>query len=127
MIKLPSGAELQITLSPFSVGKELFKTCSKDLVPLRLDMNAHVDGNFYKDVFLTLVSSDNVEKCVWKCMERCLYNKQRITEDTFESEEARGDYLDVMFEVAKANIMPFTKHLYARYSHILDLIKFSQS
>jgi hypothetical protein len=44
----------------------------------------------------------------------------KIVEDTFEPAEARDDYLKVMFEIAKENVLPFTKSLYAEYSPILE-------
>lgn len=126
-IKLPSGAELKITLSPFVISRDLYQAMLEELKVIKLDMEADVDGNFFKDIFCAGFSSKRVEKCIWKCMEKALYNDLRITEDTFESEAARDDYFAVMFEVAKANVMPFTKNLSVQYGHILDLLKKPQS
>lgn len=125
IITLPSGAELKITLSPFSVSKDLYQALLKELKALKLDPKAEVDVNFFKDLFCAAFTSKEVETALKKCFEKCIYNDSRITnvDDIFENENARDDYFTVCFEVAKANIMPFTKSLYAQYSHIFEMLK----
>jgi len=123
LITLPSGAELKITLSPFEPGRELYQACLEEAQKIELDMEASIDGNFWKNIFCSLLVSKKVEKCIWKCLEKATYNGNRITPDTFEPEEARGDYFDVIFEVAKVNINPFANSLYVKYGHLLGLIK----
>lgn len=122
-VTLPSGAILEIGLSPFASSKALYQACLEEGKGLELDPKAEVDANLFKDIFCVGLSSKKIEACLWKCMEKSLYNEMKITEDTFEPVEARDDYLTVCFEVAKANIMPFTKSLYAQYSPILAMLK----
>lgn len=120
IITLPSGAELSIGLSPFAVAKDLFQAVAEEMKGLKLDMQADVDGNFFKDLFCTGLSSRKIEKCIMKCLEKCLYNKQRINDETFETMGGREDYLTVLLEVAKENLAPFTKSLYAQYGHLFQ-------
>lgn len=122
-VDLPSGARLKISLSPFAVARDLYQAALEELKHLKLDPEAEVDANFYKDLFCTGLASKKIEKAIWKCMEKALYNDLKITEDTFEPEEARDDYFAVMFEVAKVNIHPFAKDLSAKYGHLLALVK----
>lgn len=125
-IKLPSGRELKITLSPFHVSRDLYQAMLEEIVNLKLDMHADIDGNLYKNIFCIALSSKKIEKALWKCMEKTTIDGIRVTEDSFEAEDHRDDYFNVMFEVAKANIQPFTKSLYAQYGHLLALVKKSQ-
>jgi len=122
-MKLPSGAELEITLSPFATSRALFQAILDESKLLKLDPKADVDVNLLKDLFCTFLSSKKIEACIWECMKRATYNGLKITEDTFEPEAARDDYFSVCFETTKANILPFTKSLYAQYGHILAILK----
>lgn len=121
--KLPSGAILKIQLAPFADSRALYQAILEEARGLKLDMSADVDGNFYKDIFCVGFSSKKIEACVWKCIERCLYNDLKMNLDTFEPEEARADYAVVLFEVTKENVSPFTKDLYAQFKLVTAMIQ----
>lgn len=103
---LQSGAQLEITQVPFGDAHVLFKAVSRQLKEVRLDLEADV-MNTVKDAFLVLAASDEVEGALWKCMARATYNGLKVTRDTFEPEEARGDFLPVAKEVLAFSIAPF--------------------
>lgn len=126
-ITLPSGLELQITPAPFADAKELYQAFLEELKQMKLDGATNIDHNFIKDLFCVGFSSKKIEDKIWKCLNRCTYDKSKITLDTFESEQARSDYFDILFEVAKVNVMPFTKNLYAKFSQITGNIVSSQT
>lgn len=118
-VVLPSGAKLKITPSSFAVAKELFQAVTEELKELNISATTEIDINLFKDLFCTGLSSKKIEKCLWECIKKATYNDLKITEDTFEPVEAREDYIQVMFEVAKENIAPFMKSLFASYADIL--------
>ena len=120
---LPSGSELKITVGSFAESKALYQAILEEAKDLKMDAQAEVDVNLFKDLFCTMMSSKKVESALWGCMRRVTYNGLKITESTFEDVEARQDYFEVCFEVAKENILPFTKSLYAKLSPILDKLK----
>lgn len=120
---LPSGATLRVSLSPFGTSRALYQAILDEVKNLKLDPKADVDVNLFKDLFCTLLASKKVEAQVWECMKKATYNNIRITEDTFEPEEARQDYFEVMMNVAKENVMPFMKSLSAQYAPILEMLK----
>ncbi len=122
-VKLPSGAELEIWVSPFEVSKALYQAMLDEVRGLKLDPKAEVDVNFFKDLFCAGFSSKKVEECLKECLKKATYNGARISSDTFEPVEARQDYMQVCFEVAQENVAPFTKSLYAKYQTILELMK----
>ena len=119
-IDLKSGNQLTVSVAPFSEANKLLKTVARELTAVSFDLDfgnvdlAHIspkDINTLKNAAFQLLQSDVVEASVFKCMERCLYNGQRITAKTFEEENARADYLPVAWEVMKANLTPFFKNL----------------
>lgn len=122
-VTLPSGAVLIISVAPFAQSKELYQACLEEGVKLKLDAETDIDVNFYKDLFCVGLTSKKIESTLAVCMKRCLYQGLKIDDQTFEPIEARGDYLNACFEIAKENILPFTKSLYAQYSHILGSLK----
>lgn len=123
-VKLPSGAELNINAAPFIDAKNLYQALLRELKSIQIDSNIQV-GNLYKDFFCTGFSSAEIEDCLWKCLERCTYNNGKgnlkIDRDTFEPIEARQDYMNVCMEVAKENVSPFGKALYADYKKFLAM------
>lgn len=124
-ITLPSGAKLKITLSPFAVSKALYLAALEEIQLVKLDANAEIESIF-KDLFCLGFSSKKIEAKLADCMKRVTYNDQHITEDTFEPENARQDYMAVQFEVALANILPFTKDLTAQLRRFVASVKTSQ-
>lgn len=117
-VKLVSGNKLEITMAPFAEARALYQSILSEMKGLSLDPKAEVDVNLFKDMFCTLLASKPIEAALFECMKRSTYNGMKISLDTFEPVEAREDYLDVCIEVAKENIAPFAKRLYAEYSHL---------
>lgn len=120
--ELPSGAKLEITPAPFAIAKALYMAVAEEMKSLKLDPRAEIDANFWKDIFCVGISSVKIEERLWECMKRATYNGLKIDKDTFEPIESRQDYGVVCFEVAKENILPFTKSLSAKYSALLGTI-----
>lgn len=113
--KLPSGAKLRITLAPFKEGKELYQAILKEFKSLKVSEKDQIDVNMFKDIFCTLLSSNEIESAILKCAERCLYDNSKINDETFEDENARQDYIETLYLIAEANIRPFVKALFAKY------------
>lgn len=118
-VKLPSGAELEIGVSPFEVAKNLYQAVLEEVRVLKLDPAAEIDVNLFKDLYCAGFSSKKIEACVQKCFDKVLYNGLRVTPETWEPVEARQDYQEACWAVAQENIEPFTKSLYAKYQTIL--------
>lgn len=119
-IELESKSKLLITLAPFKDAKELYQAVLEELKALKLDPQAEIDANFYKDLFCAGLSSKKIEAALWQCMKRCAYKGEKITDDTFEDEKAREDYIPICFHVMEQNIKPFTKALSQQYKTILQ-------
>lgn len=99
----PSGAIAVINITSFEEANNLKKAVEREL--LTCDLN---------DPFklaLIVDSSDAVEAALWPCLNRCLYNGQKIIKSTFNDAEARKDYHAIAVECARINIGPFVESL----------------
>lgn len=126
-IKLPSGALLKITPASFAEAKTLYQALLAELKSVRIDKELTTPENeaeLIKDLFCAGFSSPLIEAALWPCFRRCTYNPTpgkpgaadvRIDEATFEPVEAREDYVQVCVEVAKVNVGPFAKSLFANW------------
>lgn len=125
-LKLPSGATLKITPSPFAESKALYQAFLKEARGVKFNSKTEM-VEVYKELFCLGFSTPEIEKCLWKCFERCTYNAGngdlKIDASTFEPVGAREDYTQVCTEVAKENILPFVKSLYAEYQRISAMIE----
>lgn len=124
-VKLPTGAVLKVTPAPFADAKALYQAVLDEVKPLSIAGKPEVE--MYKDLFCAGFSSKKIEAALWECFKRCQYCDQRgdlkIDKDTFEPVESRDDYLTVCMEVAKENLAPFVKSLYAEYAHLFRAMK----
>lgn len=121
-VMLPSGAKLDITVSPFGISKNLYQAVVEEAKNVKANSEDSI-FNLGKDIVCTLLSSQKVEAALNECMKRVVYNGKRVDSDTFEPVETREDYIPVCIEVAKENINPFMKHLYAQYSPVWEKLK----
>lgn len=129
-IDLPSGAKLKITLAPFADARDLYQAMLEEMKNINFTSSSDV-SQVLKEFICYGFSSKRIEVCLEKCFTRCLYNSGngdlKIDKSTFEPVEARDDYLTVCLEVAKENIFPFTKSLYAKYQPFIEMIKKGQA
>ncbi len=129
-VKLPSGAVLKITPSPFADAKALYQALLREARGLEFSPKMEIQ-TLYKDLFCIGFSSPEIEASLWKCFERCIYNSGKgdlkIDKDTFEPITAREDYMSVCVEVAKENVLPFAKSLYAEFQRALAMTENAQA
>lgn len=123
---LPSGAKLQIGLSPFATAKGLYQAILKEVRTVEIKSSMEM-ANLYKEIFCVGFGTPEIEMWLWKCFERCTYEPVggaalKIDKDTFEPASAREDYMTASMEVAKENVLPFVKSLYAEYLRVSSMI-----
>lgn len=115
-LTLKSGVELQLQIASFSVANKLFQTVVNEIrsVDIRLENVKSFqdlisgDLNGVKNILLQIAGSKTVEMALHECMGVCLYKGQKLNPKvSFESKDARQDYLPVAWEVMKFNLSPF--------------------
>ena len=111
-VTLPSGKILEISLASFSEANALSKAIAAEIKNLKIDKELDLqDPNFLKDIVCTAISSEQILDCLKICMKRCMYDNQKINDDSFEPEENRQDYFFVCKEVLLETMRPFLKGL----------------
>ena len=78
------------------------------------------------DMVISLDCSDKVNNEIFNCLKRSTYNSEKITRDTFNEPEARGDYYHIVIMCLKVNLTPFFKTLFSKLS-ALQLMKKQES
>lgn len=121
-ISLPSGATLVVASAPFPKSKALAQAVATELRGVSIKSSETDTGEALKDFLCTAFASPAVERALAPCLLRCTYDSQKITDETFEPDEARGDYVTVCMEVVKHNVGPFGKSLYAAWLVALSAV-----
>lgn len=125
-LKLPSGATLKLSPAPFGDAKALYQAVLEEMKSVEVSSTTDL-ASLFKNLACVGFSSKKIDACLWECFKRCLYNDLKIDKDTFEPVEARDDYMLVSIAVAKENILPFVKSLYAEYQQFLSMTEKSQA
>lgn len=118
-IALSNGVTLSVAPAPYKDASRLKNKVVNQLMSEGFDLkdlNSKdiMKTNISKDLIFDVIkrvalleSSEEVEELVIKCAERCLYNKEKITLDTFEDSEVWPVVIEIKIEVIKANVLPF--------------------
>jgi|SRR5215217_2733933 len=126
LVELPSGAKLRIQIAPFAVAKKLYQVVAKEAKGIEYDHNKTEVGTVVKDLVLSAFSSEEIDAALWACLTSCTYDgsgkELRVDQHTFESIDARQDYIKACIEVAKDNIGPFAKSLFADFNEIMQIV-----
>ena len=103
---LSSGANLELSMASFQESHKLFKAVMKELGSLESSLEMD------KKLMVRLVSSEEIERCLWPCMARGAYDKVKINADLFEEvATAREDFLEIAMVTLEFNLRPFFKGL----------------
>ena len=123
-----SGAKVVINTAPFkdvmalksAIGKELANSSFN--LPLDMSLKNLKDVDFdiaaFGKLILLVDSSEEVNKHLFSCLARCLRNDEKITLNTFEIEDARQDYYEIVISCLKVNLSPFLKALISQLPQI---------
>lgn len=119
-VKLQSGAILVVNQVDFSLANKLYKHVAETFVHIQGDPSVGGMLGLLKGSAGLLVSNPKVEEATWECMKRCTYNGEKITPETFEPKECRGDYVKVFVEVLMETTLPFMSSLYVEFGEYLS-------
>lgn len=120
-IRLPSGSTLSIGIAPFADAKALLKAVTEELRSVPFGRGVDHEGVIAQAILIAC-SSAMIEHSLWKCMAKCVIDDAKITEETFEPEAKRDDWLIVVGAVMRANMVPFTKSLWQEFVRILEAV-----
>jgi hypothetical protein len=104
-----SGAKLGITMSDFETAHALRKA----VIKLTETLQAKTKEEAETELSLKIMTSEEVEKSLFKCFGRCVYEGFKLNKGLFDDpnlgEQLRGDYDEICSQVIKVNCGPFTK------------------
>lgn len=118
--ELASGKTLHITIGSFDECLDLWMTINEEAKGINMSSEVEIDTNLLKNIFCTANSSRKIKEKLDPLLKRCLYDNAPINEKTFQSIEAREDYLEIIEVVAVENIRPFVKGLVRKYKAIFS-------
>ena len=126
-----SGAKVKINPADWKSANALKTAVTKELSAAEFDLKFDMSKDFteqdinlldFAKLALSVDSSEAVYKAIFSCLVRCTYNGHRITEETFEDVEARGDYYEIVIACLKENLLPFFKGLVSKLKPLADLL-----
>lgn len=120
-----SGAQVEIGVAGFEDFIKLKNAASREFAKRGIDIKGlnltkDLDVGSLLSAFMMIESSQEVFECLFKCLDKSLYNGKRINKATFEPEEARQDYYPIILEFIKVNAAPF---LSKKASELLDKVR----
>lgn len=115
-ITTSTGAKVIINSAPFRDAMTLKNAIQATIKVGELDLSKiksfkELDIAPFLESILAIDSDLNVYNALMKCLVRCTYNSEKITENTFETDNARQDYYEIVLECMKVNLHPFLKGL----------------
>lgn len=110
-VTLSSGAVLEITESGIEPQHELFRVVMEELGAV--DVSAltspnEMNINVIKDLMCRALSSKKLLEAIKPMLRRATYNGEKINDiQFFDVDERKRDFLPVLKEVARVNLVPF--------------------
>lgn len=121
-----TGVKVVIAPCSFQDAFRLKSAIQKALLKSGISLEEALDKDI-TSLVLAIDSDEEIMKCMFDCLKKSTYDGVKITMDTFESEEARGDLYDIFFQCLKVNIYPFFKPLLSRFGIELKAPKVGES
>jgi hypothetical protein len=129
-----NGAKIVINTAPFADVMTLKSAIQRELASsnIKLDLGnisleQEVDIVAIVKTIMQIDSSKEVFEALFKCLARCVYDGQKITEQLFEKDEPRQDYYLIQFECIKANLKPFLQGLVSSLPALMSSLNKAKS
>lgn len=124
-VKLRSGNALKISEVPFAEAKALNQVLMREIRGVKFSGKEEF-GELMKNLFAIGLSSPAIDQELWNVFKRVQYCDKRgelkIDKDTFESAEARADYVEVCRAVIEEVCGPFLNGLYVEFKTLFEKI-----
>lgn len=131
-MELPSGRIAKIRVADFQDGMRLqsriLREAAKEGVNddvLKKAIGAARSGNIMGldispsallQAATAAATSEAVMDALWPCLKRSTIDGEKITQESFDDEELRGDFFPVAIECVKVNLLPFWRPLLSKLS-----------
>lgn len=125
--QLSSGAKLVVTPASFEDASALRNGIIRAAkgTPLPEDLQ-NMEMTDLKDFLISAVTSEEVDKAMFKCAERAVYENVRVSRGLFDDpkfqDRAREDYYEICWKIVEVNLSPFFKKTFSVLSKIRPTI-----
>lgn len=121
--KTQSGAAVVLPAAPWRDAMALKNAIHKEMAEshIAIDLSADI-GVVVKFVF-QVDSSEKIYDAIMKCLSKGTYNTLKFTESTFDGEDARADWYDILEACLKVNYFPFVAGLRSKYNLIFKALR----
>lgn len=129
----PSGKKAVINPAPFQDSMALKQSIAAVIAtsPIKIDIdfasakngdisNIDFDVAEIAKLIALIDASPLIQEKLFTCLIRCTHNGEKITMATFEPEDARQDYYDIVLACLKVNIAPFFKGLLSKFAPLME-------
>lgn len=109
---LPTGANLTVSEAAYVDADALLKSLVRCAKGVKLgDDFMKADVTILKEILVDAITSDEVDKALFKCAERAAYENVKVTKDLFDDpklkDKARPDRFLIFWYVIEVNCGPF--------------------
>lgn len=122
---LPSGKTLKIPDFTLAQSMKLIRVLAKELKQVGIEFSidelsdlrkfANKDVSCLKDIFLQLIGSEELVNTITQMCTTAMYEDDRFNAPgIWDTEEGKGDYFPMLWEVLKAALTPFFKPLVSK-------------
>lgn len=106
-----SGAKVVINLAPWGDAKRLKAAILKEVATSGLKLDMEADASALVIALLSVDSSEAVDNALWPCLVRCTRDASKIVPNTFDGEDARQDYYEIVSQCVMVNLRPLVEGL----------------
>ncbi len=109
---LPTGSRLSISEASYVDADALLKALAKCTKGVSLPNNfLEADVTMLKDILVEAITSDEVDRAIFKCAERAVYENQKVSKSLFDDpklkDNARQDRFMIFWHIVEVNCGPF--------------------
>lgn len=121
-VTLKSGKKLTMQYAQFEVQMDLLSALVEEATKLNLNI---IDKDALSLGLTKLIAiamtAKGIDSIFWRCANTCLYDENRITQQTFNEVENRKDFLEVKYWVLFFNLEIFFSSQFGELSALKNL------
>lgn len=121
-----NNASVKINIASFQEAMALKNAIQKAFIESGVKIKAEDNLEDILYLIMSLDSNEQVNKEIFNCLKRCLYNNQKIIADIFEDEKVREDYYEIVYACLEVNLKPFIKALFSKLKDLQNLLPKTQ-
>lgn len=121
-ITTKSGAKVVINPASFEAAQNLWNAVQRATAEAHLSMDFINQPESLFNLVLRIDSAPDFKAALWPCLIRCTRADRKIEKSTFEDQEARKEYYEIVTPCVEENIGPFVESLFSELTLRMNAI-----